>query len=83
MRVCARQRVLERYGLTETMMNVSNPCEGERRPGSVGMPLPGVELRLSDAGEIEVRGPNVFGGYWRQPQRRIQEVPLSQRRHLS
>lgn len=65
---CARQRVLERYGLTETMMNVSNPCEGERRPGSVGMPLPGVELRLSDAGEIEVRGPNVFGGYWRQPQ---------------
>ena len=61
------QRVLERYGMTETMMNVSNPYEGERRPGTVGLPLPGVELRL-DGGEILVRGPNVFPGYWRNPQ---------------
>jgi malonyl-CoA/methylmalonyl-CoA synthetase len=60
------QPVLERYGMTETLMNVSNPYEGERRPGSVGLPLPGVELRLVD-GEILVRGPNVFGGYWQRP----------------
>jgi malonyl-CoA/methylmalonyl-CoA synthetase len=60
----AGQRVLERYGMTETAMNVSNPYDGERRPGSVGLPLPGVELRLSDGGEIELRGPNVFRGYW-------------------
>jgi malonyl-CoA/methylmalonyl-CoA synthetase len=65
----AGQRVLERYGMTETLMNVSNPYEGERRPGSVGLPLPGVELRLSDDdGEILLRGPNVFGGYWEQPE---------------
>jgi malonyl-CoA/methylmalonyl-CoA synthetase len=60
------QQVLERYGMTETMMNVSNPYDGERRPGSVGLPLPGVELRLED-GEILVRGPNVFSGYWGRP----------------
>jgi malonyl-CoA/methylmalonyl-CoA synthetase len=65
----AGQRVLERYGMTETLMNVSNPYEGERRPGSVGLPLPGVELRLSEQdGEILLRGPNVFGGYWERPQ---------------
>jgi malonyl-CoA/methylmalonyl-CoA synthetase len=60
------QRVLERYGMTETLMNVSNPYDGERRAGSVGLPLPGVELRFQDGedGEILVRGPNVFGGYW-------------------
>ena len=57
------QVVLERYGMTETIMLVSNPFEGERRPGSVGLPLPGVELRLGDGDEIQVRGPNVFGGY--------------------
>ena len=61
----AGQLVLERYGMTETMMNVSNPYDGERRPGSVGFPLPGVELRLAeDDNEIQLRGPNVFGGYW-------------------
>jgi malonyl-CoA/methylmalonyl-CoA synthetase len=60
------RRVLERYGMTETMMNVSNPHDGERRPGTVGLPLPGVELRL-DGAEILVRGPNVFPGYWRNP----------------
>ena len=60
------QRVVERYGMTETMMNTSNPYAGERRPGSVGLPLPGVEVRLSGAtGEVELRGPNVFAGYWR------------------
>jgi malonyl-CoA/methylmalonyl-CoA synthetase len=84
----AGQRVLERYGMTETLMNVSNPYDGERRPGSVGVPLPGVELRLSkegderdpserdegaegeepEEGEILVRGPNVFGGYWERPE---------------
>lgn len=63
------QRVLERYGMTETLMLVSNPVRGERRPGSVGWPLPGVELRLSgDPAEIQVRGPNVFEGYWERPQ---------------
>jgi malonyl-CoA/methylmalonyl-CoA synthetase len=62
------QRVLERYGMTETGMNVSNPYDGERRPGTVGFPLPGVELRLGDSGEVHLRGPNVFGGYWGQPE---------------
>lgn len=63
------QQVLERYGMTETMMNASNPYEGERRPGSVGFPLPGVGLRLEsgEEGEILVRGPNVFSGYWGRP----------------
>jgi malonyl-CoA/methylmalonyl-CoA synthetase len=59
--------VLERYGMTETLMNVSNPYDGERRPGTVGFPLPGVEVRRGAGGEIEVRGPNVFGGYWERP----------------
>jgi malonyl-CoA/methylmalonyl-CoA synthetase len=63
------QRVLERYGMTETGMNVSNPYDGERRPGTVGFPLPGVELRLAaDKGEIQLRGPNVFSRYWGQPE---------------
>jgi malonyl-CoA/methylmalonyl-CoA synthetase len=67
------QYPLERYGMTETGMNVSNPHDGERRPGTVGFPLPGVQLRLApDAagdtgGEILLRGPNVFAGYWRNP----------------
>ena len=62
------QRILERYGMTETGMNVSNPYDGERRPGTVGFPLPGVELRLADDGEVQLRGPNVFGGYWGRPE---------------
>jgi malonyl-CoA/methylmalonyl-CoA synthetase len=55
--------------MTETGMNVSNPHDGERRPGTVGFPLPGVELRLAGGGrgEILLRGPNVFSGYWRNP----------------
>jgi malonyl-CoA/methylmalonyl-CoA synthetase len=62
------QRILERYGMTETVMLVSNPYEGERRAGAVGFPFPGVELRLApDNDEIEVRGPNVFAGYFERP----------------
>jgi malonyl-CoA/methylmalonyl-CoA synthetase len=61
--------VLERYGMTETNMLVSNPYDGERRAGTVGFPLPGVEVRLADgSGEIEVRGGNVFEGYWHRPE---------------
>ena len=71
--------VLERYGMTETMMNLSNPCDAERRPGSVGHPLPGVSIRLAapnseeeppagETGEVLIKGPNVFAGYWRQPE---------------
>jgi malonyl-CoA/methylmalonyl-CoA synthetase len=69
--------LLERYGMTEIGMALSNPLHGERRPGFVGLPLPGVEVRLVDeegrpvepgtAGEIEVRGPTVFLEYWRRP----------------
>lgn len=58
-------RPLERYGLSETLIVSSNPLEGERRPGSVGLPLPHTEVRLADDGEILVRGPGVMSGYWR------------------
>ncbi len=57
-------RILERYGMTETLMIASNPCQGERQAGTVGLPLPGVEVRVV-AGELYVRGPNVFSAYWR------------------
>jgi malonyl-CoA/methylmalonyl-CoA synthetase len=67
--------ILERYGMTETLMNMSNPYVGERRPGSVGLPLPGVSARLrnpdgapvneGETGEIHLRGSNIFAGYWR------------------
>ncbi len=70
--------ILERYGMTETLMNISNPYAGERRAGTVGLALPGVSVRLLDAaekpvpdgetGEVYVRGPNVFAGYWRRPE---------------
>ncbi|MEO5723774.1 MAG: AMP-binding protein, partial [Ilumatobacteraceae bacterium] len=63
---------LERYGMSETVMLVSNPFDGERKAGSVGFPLPGVDLRLAATGasaaEIEVRGPNVFSGYLDRPE---------------
>ena len=73
-------RLLERYGMSETGMNLSNPLDGERRIGSVGVPLPGVEVRIVDpeterpvpderVGEVQVRGANVFKGYWRQPEK--------------
>ena len=71
-------RILERYGMTETLMNTSNPLDGERVAGTVGFPLPGVSVRIADAtgdplpagevGGIEVKGPNVFKGYWRMPE---------------
>jgi malonyl-CoA/methylmalonyl-CoA synthetase len=71
-------RLLERYGMTEIGMALSNPLEGERRPGHVGSPLPGVDARLVDedgkpvpdgtSGTIEVRGPSVFRAYWRRPE---------------
>ena len=65
----SKQTILERYGMTETLMNASNPYDGERRPGTVGFPLPGVEIELSNgsSGEIAIRGPNVFMGYWDRP----------------
>jgi malonyl-CoA/methylmalonyl-CoA synthetase len=57
--------ILERYGMTETLMNTSNPYDGDRVPGSVGLALSGVAVRLAgDIGNIEVKGPNVFAGYW-------------------
>jgi malonyl-CoA/methylmalonyl-CoA synthetase len=60
---------LERYGMTETVMLTSNPYEGERRPGTVGFPLPGVEVRLArESHEVEVRGPNVIERYYRNPE---------------
>ena len=72
------QRLLERYGMTEIGMGLSNPLHGERRPGHVGTPLPGQEVRLVDdggipvpegeSGQIQVRGPAVFGEYWRRPE---------------
>ncbi len=63
-------RILERYGMTETGMITSNPLNGVRKPGAVGLPLPGVEVRITDeTGGIQVRGPNVFPGYWNLPDR--------------
>jgi malonyl-CoA/methylmalonyl-CoA synthetase len=59
--------ILERYGMSETIMNISNPYEGERRPGTVGLPLPGVSVRLLN-GEIYLRGSNIFAGYWKREQ---------------
>jgi malonyl-CoA/methylmalonyl-CoA synthetase len=58
--------ILERYGMTETFMTMSNPYIGERRAGTVGFPLPGISVRIDD-GELLVRGPSVFAGYWRRP----------------
>lgn len=60
------QRLLERYGMTEMGIAISNPFEGERRPGHIGFPLPGMDIRIRE-GEIQVKGPNVFNEYWRKP----------------
>ena len=78
-------RILERYGMTETNMSTSNPYAGERRAGTVGFPLPGVDLLITDpetglplkqgeTGMIEVRGPNVFSGYWGMPEKTKAEL---------
>ena len=58
--------ILERYGMTETFMTLSNPYVGERRPGTVGFPLPGVSARV-DGGELFIKSPTLFAGYWRKP----------------
>ena len=79
-RAATGHAILERYGMTETGMNTSNPYDGERIAGTVGPPLPGVEVRVTEPetgaplprgeiGMIEVRGPNVFKGYWRMPEK--------------
>ena len=75
--------ILERYGMSETGMNASNPLDGERRAGTVGFPLPGTQIRICDdahrpldtgeVGELEVRGPNVFKGYWRMPRKTAED----------
>jgi malonyl-CoA/methylmalonyl-CoA synthetase len=80
--------VLERYGMTETNMNASNPYDGARIAGTVGLPLPGVEIVVTDPetgaalapgeiGMIEVRGPNVFKGYWQMPEKTAAELRAS------
>jgi len=66
-------RILERYGMTEAGMICSNPYDGERIPGTVGFPLPGVEARIRDE-VLEIRGPNLFKGYWRNPERTAEEM---------
>ncbi|MGE5169977.1 MAG: malonate--CoA ligase [Rudaea sp.] len=80
------QAILERYGMTETGMITSNPLDGVRAPGTVGRPLPGISVRIVDAcgdtcapgviGSVEVRGPNVFAGYWRMPERTREEFTV-------
>lgn len=77
-------RILERYGMTEAGMITSNPLDGERIAGTVGMPLPGVDLRIvgddgipaapGQPGVIEIRGPNVFTGYWRNPEKTAEDI---------
>ena len=75
--------ILERYGMTETNMSTSNPLVGKRKAGTVGKPLPQIEIRITDnngklvdeeeIGNIQVRGPNVFKGYWRMPEKTLEE----------
>ena len=77
-------RILERYGMSETIINTTNPLDGERVPGTVGFALPELDIRIADdagvevatgeVGTIEVRGPNVFGGYWRMPEKTAEEI---------
>jgi malonyl-CoA/methylmalonyl-CoA synthetase len=74
--------ILERYGMTETGMNTSNPLQGERRAGTVGFPLPGISLRITadgkelatgEVGDLEVKGANVFCGYWQMPEKTAED----------
>ncbi len=77
-------RILERYGMSETIINTTNPLVGERVPATVGYALPGLDLRVADeqgqplaageVGTIEVRGPSVFSGYWRMPEKTAEEI---------
>lgn len=70
-------RILERYGMSEAVIITTNPLVGERKPGSVGYPLPGVDLRIGggeETGVIEIRGPSVFSGYWRMPDKTAEEL---------
>ncbi|MET0273465.1 MAG: AMP-binding protein [Phenylobacterium sp.] len=69
----AGQPILERYGMSEAVIITTNPLDGDRVAGSVGFPLPGVELRIGANEVIEIRGPSVFGGYWRNPQKTAEE----------
>jgi malonyl-CoA/methylmalonyl-CoA synthetase len=72
------KKILERYGMTETNMSTSNPYDNERIAGTVGLPLPGIQLRIADdkgnevkqgqIGIIELKGENVFKGYWQMPE---------------
>lgn len=62
-------RILERYGMSEVIIITTNPLRGERIAGSVGYPLPGVELRVADDGVVQIKGPSVTAGYWRNPQK--------------
>ena len=76
-------RILERYGMSETGMNTSNPLLGERRAGTVGLPLPDVSVRIvndegdqvstGEVGNLQVQGPNVFAGYWRMPEKTAED----------
>lgn len=75
--------ILERYGMSETGMNTSNPLQGERKPGTVGPPLPNIQIRIvddsgnmlaqGDTGDLQVKGPNVFTGYWNMPQKTLED----------
>jgi malonyl-CoA/methylmalonyl-CoA synthetase len=70
------KRLLERYGMSEAVVITSNPLDGARIPGSVGYPLPGVEVRIGGAeetGVVEIRGPSVFSGYWRMPEKTAED----------
>ena len=68
------QRILERYGMSEAVIITSNPLDGERIAGSVGYPLPGVDLRIGgEAGVIQIKGPSVFSAYWRMPEKTAEE----------
>ncbi len=85
-RTRTEQPILERYGMSETGMISSNPLNGERRPGSVGFPLPGVSVRIAEdqdrilppgeIGGIQVKGENVFSGYWRMPEKTRDEFTV-------
>ena len=72
------QRILERYGMSEAVIITSNPLDGERLAGSVGYPLPGVELRIEggETGVIQIRGPSVFKGYWRNPAKTAEDFTV-------